>query len=164
VLDVRGEGGPVEPSTVAPGLGRFSEEECNEWLATQNARRAVMTTDQERMQILKMIESGRITAEEGARLLGAIDEVTAQGQSEADEAAPRWFRVRVTDMHTGRNKVSVNIPFDLVNVGIRMGARFAPDQGDMAKRVSEAINQGLRGKIIEVEDEDKGERVNIYVE
>ncbi|TEU16068.1 MAG: hypothetical protein E3J25_03145 [Anaerolineales bacterium] len=123
-----------------------------------------MTTDQERMQILKMIESGRITAEEGAKLLGAIGEATAREQSEAKEAAPRWFRVRVTDMHTGRNKVSVNIPFDLVNVGIRMGARFAPGKGDIAKEVSDAVNQGLRGKIIEVEDQDKGERVSIYVE
>ncbi len=123
-----------------------------------------MTTDQERMQILKMIESGRITAEEGAKLLGAIDGATAREQSEAEEAAPRWFRVRVTDMHTGRNKVSVNIPFDLVNVGIRMGARFAPGKGDIAKKVSDAVNQGLRGKIIEVEDQDKGERVSIYVE
>jgi len=123
-----------------------------------------MTTDQERMQILKMIESGRITAEEGAKLLGAIDEAPAREQSEAEEAAPRWFRVRVTDMHTGRNKVSVNIPFDLVNVGIRMGARFAPGKGDIAKEVSDAVNRGLRGKIIEVEDQDKGERVSIYVE
>jgi hypothetical protein len=161
---VRDEGGLAEPWAVVPGKGRFSVEQCNEWLVVQTGRRTVVTTDQERMQILKMIESGRVTAEEGAKLLGAIHEATAREQSEAEEAAPRWFRVRVTDMHTGRNKVSVNIPFDLVNVGIRMGARFAPGKGDIAKEVSDAVNQGLRGKIIEVEDEDKGERVSIYVE
>ena len=124
-----------------------------------------MTTDQERMQILKMIENGRITAQEGARLLGAIEETTVEEESQADDGSPRWFRVRVTDMHTGKNKVNLNIPFGLVNVGIRMGARFAPTKGDFSfEEVSEAISQGIRGKILDVEDQEGGERVEIYVE
>ena len=31
-----------------------------------------MTADAERLQILKMVEKGQITAQEGARLLGAL--------------------------------------------------------------------------------------------
>ena len=34
--------------------------------------------------------------------------------------------MRVTDTRSGKNKVNVNIPMGLVNVGIKMGARFAP--------------------------------------
>ena len=124
-----------------------------------------MTTEQERLQVLKMVESGRITAEEGAKLLGAIEEASCRERSETGEAAPRWFRVRVTDMLTGKKKVSLNIPFDLVNVGMRMGARFAPEMGGIDfDQLKEAIRQGVRGKMIDVEDEEGGERVEIYVD
>src|SRR5512146_1053411 len=88
-----------------------------------------MTTSEERLQSLKMIADGKISAEEGAKLLAALntgvrretDGTTARGSE------PRWFRVRVTDLATGRPKVNVNVPMGLVNVGIKMGARFAPD-------------------------------------
>ncbi len=78
---------------------------------------------------------------------------------------PRWFRVRVTDLATGRPKVNVNIPMGLVNVGLKMGARFVPDMEgvDMAQ-VIEAIKSGQQGKIMDVSDEDDGERIEIYVE
>jgi len=124
-----------------------------------------MSIGQERMQILKMIESGRITAEEGAKLLGAIEETAAQEQPKTGVGSPRWLRIRVSDIRTSQNKVNVNIPLDLVNIGMRLGARFAPGicSTDLDK-VSEAIERGIRGKIIDVEDQEDGERVEIYVE
>ena len=124
-----------------------------------------MTTEQERVRILKMVESGRITAEEGARLLGAIDEAGTREHSEDGEASSRWFRVRVTDMLTGNRKVSLNIPFALVDLGMRIGARLAPDAGGIdLEQLREAIHRGVRGKLIDVEDHEGGERVEIYVE
>ncbi|MEJ2746375.1 MAG: hypothetical protein P8183_00415 [Anaerolineae bacterium] len=111
-----------------------------------------MATTEERMQILKMIEEGKISAGDGAELL--------KGAS-----APRWFRVRVTDMATGRAKVNVNIPMGLVNVGIKMGARFAPEvEGVNYNEIMEAIQSGQQGKIMDVTDEEDGERVEIFVE
>ncbi|NLG48818.1 MAG: hypothetical protein GX552_01750, partial [Chloroflexi bacterium] len=86
-------------------------------------------------------------------------------QASKSEHAPRWFRVRVTDMHTGKTKVNVNIPISLVNVGMRMGARFAPEvEGMNLDQVIQAVKQGAQGKIIDVEDEEDGEHVEIYVE
>lgn len=124
-----------------------------------------MTTIEERMQILKMIENGQISAEEGARLLQAIEDTSQKEQASKSEHAPRWFRVRVTDMHTGKTKVNVNIPISLVNVGMRMGARFAPEvEGLNLDQVIQAVKQGAQGKVIDVEDEEDGERVEIYVE
>jgi hypothetical protein len=124
-----------------------------------------MTTIEERMQILKMIENGQISAEEGARLLQAIEDTSQKEQASKSEHAPRWFRVRVTDMHTGKTKVNVNIPISLVNVGMRMGARFAPEvEGMNLDQVIQAVKQGAQGKIIDVEDEEDGEHVEIYVE
>ncbi len=126
-----------------------------------------MTTVEERMQILKMIEEGKISAEEGAKLLQALagksDKRRTSGALASDEA--RWLRVRVTDLDTGRNTVNVNIPMSLVAVGLKMGARFAPNvEGLDYEQITEAIKSGAQGKIVDVVDEEDGERVEIFVE
>jgi hypothetical protein len=126
-----------------------------------------MATTEERMQILKMVAEGTITAEEGAKLLAALEPETApQRHSLAGEPSePRWFRVRVTDLETGRNKVNVNLPMSLVEVGTRMGARFSPElEGLDFHDIINQVKSGAQGKIVEVEDMDGGERVEIYVE
>ena len=124
-----------------------------------------MTTVEERMQILKMIEEGKISAEEGARLLQALGAKGDRRKTGPVGGEPRWFRVRVTDLDTGKNKVNVNIPMGLVNVGIKMGARFAPNvEGLNYEEISEAIKSGAQGKIIDVVDEEDGERVEIFIE
>jgi|YNPNPStandDraft_1061719.scaffolds.fasta_scaffold02719_10 hypothetical protein len=124
-----------------------------------------MTTNEERIKILKMIENGQITAEEGAKLLAALDEASAKEQPAGGGQAARWFRVRVTDLRTGKNKVNVNIPVGLVHVGMRMGAKFAPDMAGIdIGQIVQAVKEGVSGKIIDVEDQEDGERVEIYVE
>jgi hypothetical protein len=125
-----------------------------------------MTEDSERIQILRMVEARQITVEEGARLLAALER--SADKAKADPAAPsaaRWFRVRVTDLGSGKERVNVNIPVGLVSVGMRLGARFAPGLGGAeAERIVEAIKSGTQGKIMDMEDARSGERVEIYVE
>ena len=125
-----------------------------------------MNETNERMQILKMVEAGQISAEEGVRLLRALDE--ADDKAQAAPSTPnnaRWFRVRVTDLATGKHKVNVNIPIGLVNVGMRLGAKFAPNVGsEEMEKILQAVKDGVQGRIIEVEDVEDGERVEIYVE
>ncbi len=130
-----------------------------------------MSTAEERLKILNMIAEKKITAEEGAQLLGALQgadrkgglatsggTVTAGGES-------RYLRIRVTNLHTGRERATVNIPINLVNVALRMGARFAPEMEDISyEEVVEAIRQGMRGKIVDVTEEESGEHVEIFVE
>ena len=125
-----------------------------------------MATTEERMQILKMIEEGKISAQDGAELLRALDQDKKPPTTPLRGAsAPRWFRVRVTDMATGRTKVNVNIPMGLVNVGIKMGARFAPEVDSIDyDDIMSAIQSGQQGKIMDVTDEEDGERVEIFVE
>ena len=124
-----------------------------------------MSIADERLQILRMVESGHITADEAARLLQALDAADAHDASAQGAGKARWFRVRVTDLSTGKPKVNVNIPMGLVNVGMRMGARFAPDiAGIDTAQVMNAIRDGVQGKVIDVEDRDDGERVEIFVE
>jgi hypothetical protein len=126
-----------------------------------------MASAEERMQILRMIEEGKISASEGADLLRALDSADRGSTSEPlkGSSKPRWFRVRVTDIQTGRKKVDVNIPMGLVNVGIKMGAKFAPEiDGDQYEDIMDAIRSGQQGKIMDVYDDEDGEHVEIFVE
>lgn len=126
-----------------------------------------MATTEERLQILKMIEQGKITASEGAELLRALEQDTQTPKTEPLRGAssPRWFRVRVTDMKSGRNKVNVNLPMGLVNVGIKMGARFAPEmEGANYDQIMQAVRSGQQGKILDITNDEDGERVEIFVE
>ncbi|MBI3914184.1 MAG: hypothetical protein HY327_08380 [Chloroflexi bacterium] len=129
-----------------------------------------MTTPAERMQILKMIESKQINAEEGAKLLSALGEVDTAGKSAGPLPSPgtsgKWFRVRVTDLRSGRRKVNVNIPLSLVDVGLKMGAKFAPAglEGLDVNQIITAIKTGGDGKIVDVQDEEDGEHVEVFIE
>jgi hypothetical protein len=123
-----------------------------------------MATAEERIQVLKMIESGQITAEEGARLLEALE-----SRPQEEPRSPSWgkgpsqFRIRVTDLKTGRQKIDMRMPWRLINVGIDMGARFAREEIQVQDFV-EAIQAGAAGKIVDLVDEEDGERVEIFVE
>jgi hypothetical protein len=118
---------------------------------------------EERMQILKMLEAGQINAKEAADLLHALEKPKAP--PDMPPTRGRWMRVRVTDVASGRVKVSVNVPMSLVDVGIRMGARFMPKTESVdPQQILEALRGGETGKIIDVEDSDSGEHVEIYVD
>ena len=128
-----------------------------------------MTTVEERMRILKMVEDGKISAEDGAKLLAAL----AESRKPPPPPFPppgaggeaRWFRVRITDSRTGRAKINVNVPAGLVNVGIRMDARFAPNlEAEQMQALIDALKSGARGKIVDATDEESGEHVEIFVE
>jgi len=122
-----------------------------------------MATTEERMQILNMLAEGKISAGEAAQLLKALEQGSRPKPPPSPQ--PRWFKVKVTDIATGKEKVNVAIPMGLVNVGIKMGARFAPEvEGVNFDEVISSIKQGAYGRLVDITDEEKGERVEIYVD
>ena len=126
-----------------------------------------MPTSEERMKILQMVADGTIAAEDGVRLLEAMRIGESKTQStHLQSSQSRWFRVRVTEIDTGRDKININIPIGLVNAGLKMGARFVGDdiEGVDFNELSAAVRSGQTGKIMEAEDMEKGERVEIFVE
>ncbi len=125
-----------------------------------------MGTTEERMEILRMIQKGQISAEEGATLLGALGrEETPDPEPDISTSRPqpRRLRIRVSDLETGRHKVNIDLPWNLINVGMHMGARFAPEEIDL-EEVMQALQAGTEGKIVDVEDAQDNERVEIFVE
>ena len=130
-----------------------------------------MTESEERMKILEMIESGKITAKEGARLLSAIAinegrksnrASNLQGASGSTASGARWLRVKVTDLASGKPKATVNLPLGLVDTGLNIASQYAP--GVAFEELLGAIEAGAEGKIIDVVDEIDGERVEIFIE
>jgi len=122
---------------------------------------------EERAQILQMVSEGKISAEEGARLLKAIASYDRPEPSpRVDEALRgRWLRVRVFNMVTGKPKVNFSLPMGLVSVGLRLGAQFVPELADIdMEEFMAAVEEGTVGKILEVEDPEDGERVEILIE
>ncbi len=126
-----------------------------------------MPSTEERMTILRMVEQGKITPEEGSRLMSALGDEprSAPPPPEMPEpplaASGRSFRVRVSNMATGKQKVSVNIPMGLVDFGLR----FVPPNSKLdVKAVRDALVSGATGRIVDVLDDEKGDRVEVFIE
>jgi hypothetical protein len=123
-----------------------------------------MATTEERMKILKMIEEGKLSAEEGSKLLAALSGPKSPLGGLAASGA-KWLRVRVTDVISGRSKATVQIPISLLDAGMKIGAHFAPEiDGVNMDQLMEALRSGMTGKIIDVTDDEDGEHVEIFVE
>lgn len=129
-----------------------------------------MTTSEERRKVLRMVHDGKISAEEGLKLLEALGEV--RPRSEARPTVPtaptpgaRWFRVRVTDTSTGRVRVNLRLPITVVSAGFKLGARFSPEVEGLDMNVlMESIRSGETGRIVDVLDNEDGEHVEVFLE
>ena len=69
-------------------------------------------------------------------------------------------------MASGKTKVNVNVPMKLVDAGLNIAAQFAPEVQDaqMMEAVKEALSEDVRGKIVDVIDEEDQEHVEIFIE
>jgi hypothetical protein len=131
-----------------------------------------MANSTERTEILRLIESGKISTSEGLTLLNSLDKGTPQlpPKPQAPPAQPlttrgRWLRIRVTNLATQAPKVNVNLPLGLVSAGLRIGQRYAPElNGVDWDSLLDEIQRGANGKLVEVEDQEDNERVEIFVD
>jgi hypothetical protein len=122
-----------------------------------------MASSSEKLQILKMIENGSITAEEGKQLLDALG--ASREREEGGRGRARWVRVSVTDTTTGHRKATVNLPIQLVDFAIRFAQKFVPDSKDIdLEGLREVFSSGTVGRVFEFVDNDNGDRVDIFVE
>ena len=91
-----------------------------------------------------------------------VDQVEKQGVSTNDK--PGWLRVRVRNLATGKNKVTVNIPVGMVQFGLRVANKFSPEEDIDFNGMADMISSGQRGTIVEVEDEESNEHVLVYLD
>lgn len=86
----------------------------------------------------------------------------------AREGSARFFHIKVTTADYQNTLVNVNLPVGLINFGLKLAARYMPeDAGLDFGEIQEAIRQGAVGKIIDIQhgtEEEPGTRVEISVE
>jgi len=128
----------------------------------------IKNISEERMQILKMIEEGKLSAAEAMDLMNALEKDAADEEL-APKKPAKWLKIRVKTMED-KTKVKLNIPISPVDVGLRLGAAYVTelkeaglDQIDM-KEVIEAVKNGAEGKIVDIEDEESQTKIEVYVE
>lgn len=113
-------------------------------------------------QVLKLVASGRLTADEAAPILDALDakglDMAENATTPRDAGPGRYARVEVTE--SGRKAVDLRIPLALG----RMAVSAIPGlSGEHAGHIQDAISRGIRGPILNVQDED-GDGVRIVIE
>lgn len=125
----------------------------------------MVSASEERMKILKMLEEGKITADEAITLLRALEGGPQTPPRATSGVDKRFLRIHVSDLSSGKAKVNVTIPIGLVGVGLRIAERFAPGfEGVEVQELEELLAGGVTGKVVEVVDEEENERVEISVE
>lgn len=121
---------------------------------------------EERMKILKMLEEGKIIADEAARLLEAVGEGGAGAEAPPGKGRGKTLHVRVFKGGSERPNVNVNIPLSLAKWALRFvpsDARARMGDKDIdADELGTLLDEGV-GEIITVHDEDKDERVEISI-
>jgi hypothetical protein len=119
-----------------------------------------------------MIQEGKISAEEGARLIEALDDINEPSPPPSPSTGsvsvgkkPRYLRVLVTDTDSGKARVNVRLPVSLINSGLRMGAKFAPEiEGLEMEDLNAWLNSGEVGQIVDIFDDEDGEHVEVFLE
>ncbi len=126
---------------------------------------------QERLQVLRMIDEGKITAEEGFQLLQALEPV----KEELAHTHPtsrsfamlrgKLVRLQVVALDSGRSKATVAVPLRLLEAGLRVATHYVPGLKDLdPDNLMDALAEGAEGRIIEVVDEENRIRVEVLIE
>ncbi len=121
---------------------------------------------EERLEILRLLAAGTITADEAATLLDALDRVAMpppnNGQASLRSAEARLVRIRVTDSTTGRAVVNLAFPLGLIKSGLDIASQFVPEYLPKVDAIRESVTAGFRGPLVDVDD--GGQRVEIIAE
>lgn len=124
-----------------------------------------MTGEKER--ILKMLEEGKINADEAYRLLDTIEKKT-------DEGKGRFFRIEVES--GGERKVNVKIPTVIATKLMKVGGKLVSKFSTVASEKLEEYDIDIEEILKSVEDElydipstiididEDGEKIKIWIE
>jgi hypothetical protein len=115
-------------------------------------------------RVLRLVSEGHLSAEEAGPILDALANrpsrpptPPASGQRATDAESPgRALRIEIRER--GRTVVNLRVPLALGRAAI---ARVPGISDLTSERIREAIAAGIKGPIVEVEDEDDGVKISI---
>jgi hypothetical protein len=129
--------------------------------------------------LLRLVSEGKLTAEEAAPIVAALEaqsgkggSSTSAGRGGANESSPRdearrgaaqaalaGRRIRIFVAENGRPVINLQIPLAAAGFAIDQVPGLSPDH---RSRIVEAIQTGMTGPILEVSDH--GDEVRIVIE
>lgn len=111
----------------------------------------------ERLQILRMVEEGKLSAEEAAKLLEALEQPGAKSEG----AKARSLRILVND---GTKTHNISLAIGMVRWLLEVPGFAFEVGGQQVQRqaILQAIDQGTPGKVFDAEDGKY--RLTIFVE
>jgi len=137
----------------------------------------------EQLEILRLVESQLMSAEEAARILEALERadqairpnVAPPGYTPppppmpppsrpAPDVRPSNIRIRITDLSSNQSRVNLVLPYRLIDSGIKMVKRMAPEQMLVldGKDIRRSMEEGFWGPLLDITDDKQ--RVEIIVE
>ena len=125
---------------------------------------------EERARILELLREGKITVDEAGELLDALgteeERDTASADDWFDQGRDRRLCVRITDLNTGKVKVNVRVPAGAWRLlrkltRTRLGRHIS---GIAMHELRRAAKQGSGSHLVDVVDDDRGERVEVFFE
>jgi hypothetical protein len=104
-------------------------------------------------RVLQLVAEGRLTAEEAAPLLDALEASAGTSTDEPPPANAPASAVRIEVTDGGRKVVNLRVPLALG----RSAINGVPGLSEAtAAQIKEAINAGIKGPILDVDDDDGG--------
>lgn len=140
--------------------GKISADEAAELLAQ-------VERDSAELAAASIAESN---LQSDAPVIKVTDEIQSLKAEEAQAVGsngdkPKWLRIRVREMGSERNKVTVNIPLWLVTMGLGVAGKVGADiEGFDANELRKMVQSGERGILVDVQDEEDGEHVQIFLD
>ncbi len=121
---------------------------------------------QEKLKILKMIEEGIISSEEGFQLLEALGSDDGFKKTSKNQSA-KWVRIIVTHDKQSDN-VNIRLPIALIKAGMKIGETFSPSikssLGDVDyDLIIQAIDGGDQGEVLSLQS-GEGHDITIILE
>lgn len=131
---------------------------------------------EDQLRILKMLEEGKINAEEAAQLLGAIGVEGAVNDESSGHDTPMGLRslkgkklcIRVEDLQTGKKKANIRIPLKLARMADRMipkdAKREMEEQGIVLSEILNGLEDLEGNTLVDVIDDESNQHVSITIE
>jgi len=123
-------------------------------------------------QVLRLVAEGRLTAEEAAPILDALqatgqaggagtasDEDAGKTGTAGSSSRPRALRIEIAE--DGRKVVNLRVPLSLGRMGLD---RIPGLSADNVSRIRQALDEGLTGPILAVDEDGEGNGVRIVLE
>lgn len=126
-----------------------------------------MSAKEERDRILQMVEAGQVSASQASELLDVLEEEPELPRERTAERRERTLRVRITNLKARQQKVYAiaALPISVIQASMRLGGQVIPQLNNSALRdLLRAIEMEATGRLLDLQDLEKGERLEIFVE